>query len=66
MQSQAVVLAVRDTKNLNNSHHSQTEGLADIGTKQQNQTTKPWVRNALYVGSHPSRTTVRIVDATIH
>jgi len=35
MQSQAVVLAVQDTTYLNYSHHPQTEGLGDIGTKQQ-------------------------------
>ena len=37
MKSHAVVLAVQDTTFLNYSHHPQTEGLGEIGTKQQNQ-----------------------------
>src|SRR3972149_8373808 len=37
MKSQALVLAVQDTTFLNYTHHPQTEGLGEIGTKQQNQ-----------------------------
>jgi len=37
MQSHPVVLAVQDTTFLNYTHHPQTEGLGEIGTKQQEQ-----------------------------
>lgn len=37
MKSYAVVLAVQDTSFLNYTHHPQTEGLGEIGTKAQNQ-----------------------------
>jgi hypothetical protein len=37
MKSQALVLAVQDTTFLNYTHHPQTEGLGEIGTKAQNQ-----------------------------
>ena len=37
MKSHALVLAVQDTTFLNYTHHPQTEGLGEIGTKAQNQ-----------------------------
>ena len=37
MKSHALVLAAQDTTFLNYTHHPQTEGLGEIGTKQQNQ-----------------------------
>lgn len=37
MKSHPLVLAVQDTSFLNYTHHPQTEGLGEIGTKQQNQ-----------------------------
>ena len=37
MKSHPLVLAVQDTTFLNYTHHPQTEGLGEIGTKQQNQ-----------------------------
>lgn len=37
MKSHALVLAVQDTTYLNYTHHPQTEGLGEIGTKAQNQ-----------------------------